>query len=28
VLRQMTIIAAILAGAWVITALLKTFGGS
>lgn len=28
VLRQVTVIAAILAGAWVITALLKTFGGA
>ncbi len=27
VLRQVTVIAAILAAAWVITALLKTFGG-
>jgi Flp pilus assembly protein TadB len=27
VLRQITVIAAILAAAWVITALLKTFGG-
>ena len=27
ILRQITLIAAILAGAWVITALLKTFGG-